>query len=308
MTGVLYQLGEFQFSLATGTPQVVDRRNPQRWSAVERIGRDVSFQWTGPSAREITLQGEIVPGLTGLQRSCQDLRDMADEGTPYVLVDGVGRNHGQWVILSVQERRDVLMDNGNARRIAFVLELRAYGIDDPGERANPLATVAAVGGLSDVLGFVDTIDLDFESALARDTTSWLTDTQFADNVGNYITTGGFDTSQLGAIRQPVSDVLQLDGAIGALGGSAFSQAQSDAWTGLGVNPVTMVSEWASGRGPGVTLIGIEALRSASSSALDAIGGASAPALGELRNAFGTLEGVLDMDPRITSAVRSLLEL
>ncbi|WP_299946955.1 phage tail protein [uncultured Microbulbifer sp.] len=72
----------------------------------------------------MTLSGLIAPDLTGDPASLDSLREMAEQGQPWSLVDGNGNVHGAWVIESLQETRSLFFADGTARKIEFRLQLK----------------------------------------------------------------------------------------------------------------------------------------------------------------------------------------
>jgi phage protein U len=57
------------------------------------------------------------------------MKDSADRGEPLLLVDGLGQIWGRWVILQIEETREVFLKNGVPRKISFRLSISRYGED-----------------------------------------------------------------------------------------------------------------------------------------------------------------------------------
>ena len=74
MARPLFQLGDFQFDLPNGVPQSLDRTAEFRWEQQDRLLRDPALQFMGPGAQEITLDGVLLPGLSGTQGTMETLR------------------------------------------------------------------------------------------------------------------------------------------------------------------------------------------------------------------------------------------
>jgi len=129
MISVMMQLGQFKFSLSTAAYQAFTRNSVFRWQAQERFGRFPAQQYTGPGEDTITLAGDIYPSFAGDLFQIADMRDMAFEGVPLLLVDGNGYVWGRWVIQSVDDAQETFFSDGTARKFSFVLKITRYGED-----------------------------------------------------------------------------------------------------------------------------------------------------------------------------------
>lgn len=127
---MLMSLGLFTFSLATAPFETLKRSTAQRWEAKNRVGRGAAYQWVGPGEDSLTVDGTLMPELTGGPENLDKLREMATEGRSWILTAGTGDVLGRWIILDVQETRSRMLDNGAARKITFSLTLRHYWDDD----------------------------------------------------------------------------------------------------------------------------------------------------------------------------------
>lgn len=131
MTAPLMALGLFTFGLATAPFETLKRSTAQRWESHNRVDRGAAWQHLGPGADEITIDGVLMPELTGGPRNLNRLRAMADGGRAWILISGTGANLGQWFIQSVEETRSDFAGPGLPRRIAFSLKLSRYWDDAP---------------------------------------------------------------------------------------------------------------------------------------------------------------------------------
>lgn len=120
---MLLSLGLFVFSINTLSYQSLQRTTQWRQNSQQRIGERPSYQYLGPGKDELAISGWIAPEIAGSERSLQNLRDMADTGAPYLLVDGSGKLHGLWVIKKISDNRTHFYPNGEARRIEFSIHL-----------------------------------------------------------------------------------------------------------------------------------------------------------------------------------------
>jgi len=124
-------LGTFVFSLPTLAYQQLQRSTSWRHASTERVGARAAHQFVGPGEETVELSGLIAPELTGTPASLDILRDLADEGRPLALVDGMGRVHGAFVITSLNETHTLFLQDGTPRRIEFQLSLRRVDDESP---------------------------------------------------------------------------------------------------------------------------------------------------------------------------------
>ena len=136
-------LGQFVFSLDTLAFQDLDRQTQWRHPSNSRVGVRPARQYVGQGDDTRTLTGLLSPEFRGSAKSLDQLRQMADDGNAYALVDGAGGVHGAWVIESLSEKGSVFIKEGLARRIEFSVTLQR--VDD--ERVN------AAGGVDPGAGF-----------------------------------------------------------------------------------------------------------------------------------------------------------
>ncbi len=125
---MLMSLGQFVWGINTLAYQQLQRQNNYRWAANNRVGQRPSRQFLGPGDDTITLSGWISPELCGDRTSLDQLRLMAEQGTPYVLVDATGTVFGLWVIEGLSETGTIFRIDGKARRIEFTVTLNR--VDD----------------------------------------------------------------------------------------------------------------------------------------------------------------------------------
>lgn len=141
---MMMALGMFVFGMHTLAYQEFQRQTNWRHGSTSRIGTNPARQYLGRGDDTITLPGVLVSGLTGTQASLDVLRQMADTGKAWTLIEGTGRIYGLWVIESMQETRTYFFKDGAARRIEFTLTLKR--IDD-GEIDRLGALTGMAGGL-----------------------------------------------------------------------------------------------------------------------------------------------------------------
>lgn len=125
---MMLALGMFVFSLHTAAYQEMQRQTEWRHPSSNRIGAQPARQFLGRGEDAITLPGIILPELAGTVLSLDALRQMADTGKAWPMVEGTGRLYGLWVIEGLTETRTIFFSNGAARRIEFNLSLKR--VDD----------------------------------------------------------------------------------------------------------------------------------------------------------------------------------
>lgn len=121
---MMMALGLFVFQLSTASYQELQRQTSWRHPSNSRVGNSPAYQFTGKGEDAITLSGEIYPEITGYQENIDPLRNMADTGKAFILIEGTGKIYGMVIIDSVQETRSVFFNNGGARKISFSISLK----------------------------------------------------------------------------------------------------------------------------------------------------------------------------------------
>lgn len=299
----LYQLGSFQFNLPNGSPQNVDRNDAYRWEQQDRLLREPANQWLGPGTKEITLDGVLYPGFSGRQTTMQTLRDMAEQGEPYMLNDGRGRVLGRWCIVSIREGRSVFVAGGDARQIDFSIRLVRYGEDNPGAKGSPLSVTAlAKAAAAAPASFTG-------DGSAFNSIDWAQSFQWQGLTQKATQQAGFSLAQLGAIGSTgavpgsqVSTVLRTFGLNG------FTPQAAIGWENLNLDPISLAQAFTTGRGPAAMAAVLEPLRLAGVNALVSDGVVLPQDANAIRSLLGraaTLGTILDVDPKATAAMREL---
>lgn len=314
MTKPLFQLGEFQFDLANGSPQTLDWQADYRWEEQGRLLRDPAQQFVGPGSQAITLDGILFPGFSGRQNTVEDLRALAREGKPLMLTDGLGKVYGRWAIKSLREGKGVFMDNGAARRIDFSIQLVFYGEDSPGEAASPFS-IQPTGNLAN-LASQATAGLNFTGAgSAFGAIDWSQATQW-QGLTQQAAGAGFSLGQLGMIASTGAQIATqvasgnyVNAALGTFGLFGFNPAQATGWQALGVNAANLAQSHLNGAGPAGMALAVEAMANVGAPAMvDA--GVLAPgnvtAVTRLLEAAATVTTLLTVDPKITDSLRPLV--
>lgn len=120
---MLASLGLFVFEAASFPFAELNRRSDWRHARGTRVGALDASQYVGPGADQVSIAGALVPQLGADYGSIDTLRQMAEEGDTYQLVDGTGLVWGGFVITGMEERRRALMHDGVPRMVDFSLQL-----------------------------------------------------------------------------------------------------------------------------------------------------------------------------------------
>jgi phage protein U len=307
----LYQLGRFQFDLPNGVPQTLDWSADYRWEEQGRLTRDPAQQFLGPGSQTLTLDGVLYPGFTGRQNTLEQLRTLAREGKPLMLTDGLGKVYGRWVIKSLREGKAVFAPGGGARQIGFNISLGFYGEDKPGLAASPLSVQSATQAAGAVAGgaVFSGAGSAFSALGWSQAAQWQGLTQAA-------TGAGFGLGQLAGIATTGASILgqvssgqYVSAALNAFGLAGFNPTQAGGWGQLGINAANLAQSFVDGRGNAGMAAALDSVARLGGQALvDAgvVGSGDAAAIGTLFKAASTVTPILDVDPRITNAVRSLV--
>ncbi|MBO2927246.1 phage tail protein [Metapseudomonas otitidis] len=138
---MMMALGMFVFSLHTLAYQELQRQTEWRHPSSSRVGTNPARQFAGRGDDTLTLPGILLPELAGSLLSLDALREMANTGRAYPMVEGSGRILGLWVIERVSETRSLFFPDGTPRRIEFSLGLTR--VDDG--RTDLLGAASATG-------------------------------------------------------------------------------------------------------------------------------------------------------------------
>lgn len=127
----LMSLGMFVFGLPTLAFDDFQRKASWRHSTNARVGARDAAQFVGIGAETMSIAGTAYAELSDGVASIDELRDMADTGEHWPLVDGAGRIYGAFVIETIDEKHRRLFADGRARAIDFAIEL--LRVDEDGE-------------------------------------------------------------------------------------------------------------------------------------------------------------------------------
>ena len=121
---MLLSLGQFVFDVDTMTFSELQRS--RSWSHASNSiaqGRD-QHQFTGAGEETVTIPFLIYQSHGfGNRQSIDDLSEMADSGSGYVLIDGSGYIYGVFAITAIEETRSYITNLGVARKIDGTMKL-----------------------------------------------------------------------------------------------------------------------------------------------------------------------------------------
>lgn len=122
-------MGPFRFQMAKMAYEDLERRTAARWPVQERIGRRPALQFIGPDVGELNIRGTIYPEYTGGLAQVEGIAAACEAGQKMMVVSGVGRVFGMYVLLEMVDRGSFTTQNGTPRKVEFEVNLRRYGED-----------------------------------------------------------------------------------------------------------------------------------------------------------------------------------
>lgn len=117
--------GFFVFMRSTIPYQETQRSAQWRHPTNSIIGKMPKTQFTGKESESITIQGVLMPSITGGKMTINALRAIAEQGEPYPLIDGSNfMILGWYVIEEISETQSLFFADGATRRIDFSMKLK----------------------------------------------------------------------------------------------------------------------------------------------------------------------------------------
>lgn len=117
-------LGLFAFSNDDLSYAQLQRRTSWRHPTNDRVGARAAGQYAGPGDDIVTMSGVLAPGVIGRAGALDDLRELADQGEAWPLVDGAGYVYGVFVITDLDETQRAIFADGVPRVSDFTLTLK----------------------------------------------------------------------------------------------------------------------------------------------------------------------------------------
>lgn len=121
----LMSLGFFVFMRQTIPYQDTSREMNWNHPSNNVVGKMPRTQFTGKSGESITINGTLMPEITGGKLSLLALELMAEKGKAYPLIDGATfMIKGWFVIESISEQSSEFFGDGTPRKIDFSMTLK----------------------------------------------------------------------------------------------------------------------------------------------------------------------------------------
>lgn len=203
---VMMSLGGFQFSLNTAAYQDLTRSTGYKWGSHDRLGQNPAKQFTGYGDDTMSLQGIVYPEFRGDRFQIENLRDIAKQGQPLLLVSGLGSILGRWVIDKIDEQQSIFAGSGVARKQGFTVSIQYF---DEGEEADLLTALEKLTGLlgagADALSDLDVAKNNADSVLGSATNTAST---AISSLNNAMTTLKDAATTAGAVILPVANAVQ----------------------------------------------------------------------------------------------------
>lgn len=120
----LMSFGLFVFGLESIAPDGFQRSRSWRHASTDRFLARPARQFAGPGEDVVTLYGSLIPEIAGSFGAIDQLAEMAGTGDPQPLVDGAGRQWGEFVLVKLDETGSNIIAGGIPRRVDFTIELQ----------------------------------------------------------------------------------------------------------------------------------------------------------------------------------------
>lgn len=135
-------LGDYIFSINTLVFQEWKRTTEWKWPNQERFGQLGAKQFTGRGEDSLELPGVLYPNYKGDINGLETLRNMADDGKPYLLVDSMGYMLGRWVIERLDETQTHHQFDGKPQKVDFTLRLSLFDDTVPADDGSSVLSKA----------------------------------------------------------------------------------------------------------------------------------------------------------------------
>lgn len=141
-------LGGYIFCIDTAAYQRFEHLRAWNWVENETVEQAPDLQFTGPAAETVMLEGTIYTAWKGGTLQMEALSLIAGRGVPMLMVAGTGLVLGFWVIVSIEQKKSLLVSNGQPQKIEFYIHLKRFNNTKKAIqmlKANPLSAI----GVSD---------------------------------------------------------------------------------------------------------------------------------------------------------------
>lgn len=120
----MMKLGDFKFMIPLAVYQTLERSTEWKWPSQHRFLLGPSSQFVGNGEDRITLTGVIFTEWRSGTKQVDRIREMGGMGQTFLLVSGLGRIFGQWIIERVEEKQSLFGAFGTPRKQDFTIILR----------------------------------------------------------------------------------------------------------------------------------------------------------------------------------------
>lgn len=118
----LMTLGDFVFQLSTLAYEQLQRQNNWRHVNNDPVGADPAYQFTGAGEESFTISG-VMYAEFGNRKDFDTIREMADCGEAYVLIDATGKVYGMYAIIELSESGTFFDKEGVPKKTEFSINL-----------------------------------------------------------------------------------------------------------------------------------------------------------------------------------------
>ena len=120
---MMMSLDTFIFEIGTLPYQQLEETWGWRYGKSDRFGARAAAQYLGPGDQTMRMTGRLYPGFAGSYSSFEKIRELADAGKSYSMLNGRQEVLGQFFIRSLGLSSDTFLVDGFARKADFTLEL-----------------------------------------------------------------------------------------------------------------------------------------------------------------------------------------
>jgi phage protein U len=125
-------LGAFPFEALGFSFQSIKTGMRTPWAEIKIAQGWDALQFMGPSKQTATIEGVLFPEAFGGEGSLAGIEALAVQGLPMPLISLGGTVFGLFVVEAVRQDMSVISGRGQARRDAYVIDLRRYQGTGPG--------------------------------------------------------------------------------------------------------------------------------------------------------------------------------
>lgn len=126
---MLLKLGPISFQTNGTGYKKLSQTHTHQWDEQKLIGTNPALQYGGYS-KTISISGTLLPSHgRGKESDLNTLNQSADK--PLLVVSGTGEILGYWCITNITNNRDLMFQDGEARKITYTISLKYYGQNYP---------------------------------------------------------------------------------------------------------------------------------------------------------------------------------